>query len=445
MASGRGGSSPPFRIPRPNIFPDVTTLDASKLQVSLEEGERWRRTLSITVPSEVVRNERQAAARKLSSRVKLPGFRKGKVPPAVVEKQFGAALDREVVDRVIEQAYRGALEERGLRPISEGEVGDIDYAPDSDLKFRISFDVAPKIELPRLGGFKVERPPVEVSEEEVEQVLERIREQEGTWNPVEEGTPEQGDMVSIRIQRLEVEGDEPRPYELTLGKDEAIPDVEAAIRSLEPGASGDFDVTFPDDFPNEERRGQTDRLRIFLDARKTLDLPELDDAFARSVGEDFETLDELRDRIRSDLREEAGAQSEAQVRGSLLENILDANPFEVPESMIDQYVRTALGGPEDLSEERLQEAKSELGARAGYGVKRYLIIQEVARAHDLGATEEEIDARIEEIAEGSGTTAGEVYSRLQKSGRLERLEQEFTEKKVFDFLKGQSEITETAG
>jgi trigger factor len=420
-------------------------LDASKLQVSLEEGERWRRTLSITVPSELVQAERQAAARKLSGRIKLPGFRKGKVPPGVVEKQFGRALDQEVRDRVIEQAYRGVLQERGLRPISEGDVENVDWPPDSDLTFRISFDVAPQVEFSRLGGFKVERPSAEVPEDEVEQVLERIREQEGTWHPVEEGKPEDGDMVSIRIERLEVEGDEPRPYELTLGKDEAIPDVEAAIRSLDIGSSGDFDVAFPDDFPNEERRGQSDRLRIFLDGRKVLERPELSDDFARSLGDDFESLEALTDRIRTDLREESEARAEAQVRGTLLENIIDANPFQVPDSMIDHYVRTALGGPKEISEERLAEARSELGPQAEYGVKRFIVIQEVARAQGLAASDEEIDARIEEMAERSGTTAGEVYSRLQKSGRLDGLEQDITERKVFDFLKEQSEITQAAG
>jgi trigger factor len=420
-------------------------LDASKLQVSLEEGERWRRTLSITVPSELVQAERQAAARKLSGRIKLPGFRKGKVPPGVVEKQFGRALDQEVRERVIEQAYRGVLQERGLRPISEGDVENVDWPPDSDLTFRISFDVAPEVEFARLGGFKVERPSAEVPEDEVEQVLERIREQEGTWHPTEEGKPEDGDMVALRIQRLEEEGDEPRPYELTLGKDEAIPDVEAAIRSLEVGSSGDFDVTFPDDFPNEARRGESDRLRIFLDSRKILDRPALTDDFARSLGDDFETLEALRERIRSDLREEAEARAEAQVRGALLENIMDANPFQVPDSMIDHYVRTALGGPKEISEERLAEARSEFGPRAEYGVKRFIVVQEVARAHGLAATEEEIDARIEEMAERSGTTAGEVYSRLQKSGRLDGLEQDITERRVFDFLKEQSEITQAAG
>ncbi len=416
------------------------SIDAANLEVSLEEGERWRRTLRITVPSDLVEAERQIALKKLSSRLKLPGFRAGKVPRSVVEKRFGPALEQELLDRVVGEAYREVLRERALRPISEGEVHGVDYEPQADLSFQVSFDVAPQVELARVGGFKVQRPTSAVGEEEVEKVLERVREQEGTWVPTEEGHPEEGDMVSVRIQQVEEEGAEPRPYEFTLGKGEAIPDVENAIRTLEVGASEEFAVSFPDDASEEGAgEGPEQRLRIFLDARKQLELPELDDTFARSAG-DFESLDELRARIREDLKAEAERESEAKLRGALLEQVLAANPFEIPESMIDQYVRSTLGNPEDLSEERLQEAKEQLRPRAVQGVKRFLVVDRLAELHDLKATEDEVDERVEEIAGRSDSSPSDVYGRLQRSGQLDHLEREITERKVFEFLKEQSTI-----
>jgi len=407
----------------------------------MEEGERWRRTLNITVPAELVSRERQAAVRKLSSRIQLPGFRSGKVPASVVEKRFGPALNQELLDRVIGDAYKGVLEDRDLRPISEGEIGDVDYEPDADLTFNVSFDVAPKVELTRLTDFQVERPQIEVGEEDVEKVLERLREQQGTWKPVEEGTPEEGNLVSVRIQRLQDEGDEPRPYEFTLGKDEAIPDVEEAIRSLQVGESGDFTVTFPDDFPNEERRGDADELRIFLDSRKEQELPEVDDAFAATVGE-FESLDELKTRIREDLEKEASDEVESAVRGRLLEQVTAANPFQVPQSMIDQYIRSAMGEERELSDEELAEAREQVGPQAEIAVKRFILIEEIAREKELQATADEVDERIEEIAERTDSGPGEIYARLQKAGQLERMEREITERKVFDFLKSESTITD---
>ncbi|MFW5905077.1 MAG: trigger factor, partial [bacterium] len=197
------------------------SMDVSRLQVTLEEGERWRRTLNITVPADLVRAERRARLKELSHQVDLRGFRKGKIPPSVMEKHFGGAVDREIVDRVVSEAYRDVLRDRDLRPISEGEVDDVKYAPDADLTFKVSFDVRPEIDLQRLGGFQVERPVIDVEEEQVEQVLDRLRQQQGTRRPVEEGTPEDGDLVDVRIQRLTEEGDEPRRYEFTLGEDEA--------------------------------------------------------------------------------------------------------------------------------------------------------------------------------------------------------------------------------
>ncbi len=419
----------------------MPSIDVSRLQVSLEEGERWRRTLSITIPKEIVQAERSSAIRKLARQVQLPGFRAGKVPASVVEKRFGPAVDQELLDRVIGEAYRKVLDDRGLRPISEGEVGEVEFKADTDLTFDISFDVRPEIEFARTGGFEVTRPKLEVGDEQVDQVLERLREQKGTWVPVDSGTPEDGDRVSVRIQRLADEGDEPRPYEFTIGKDEAIPDVEKAITTLEVGGQDDFTITFPDDIENEERRGTTDELRIFLDGRKVLEKPELDDDFAKEAG-DFESLEELRARILEDLKKESEEEAESTVRGRLLDQLLAANPFQVPESMVDQYLHSMLGGEEKLPEEQLAMAREQMGGRAELAVKRFIAIDELARAKDLQATEDEVDDRIEEMAERAGTDPGDLYARLQKAGRLEQLEREITERKLFEFLKSESTIKE---
>ena len=135
-------------------------MAGAELQISVEEGERWRRTMSVTVPVGVVNSERQRITGKLASRLKLPGFRKGHVPSSVLEKRFGDALKREALDKVIGAAYQNALSQSELSPISEGEVGNVRYEPEEDLPFSISFDVTPEIEISRLGGFKVDRPEI---------------------------------------------------------------------------------------------------------------------------------------------------------------------------------------------------------------------------------------------------------------------------------------------
>ena len=417
-------------------------IEGAELQISVEEGERWRRTMNVIVPSGVVNSERRRLTGELAARVKLPGFRKGHVPSSVVEKRFGQSLSREALDKLIGAAYREALSQQELNPISEGEVHNVQYEPDHDLTFSISFDVRPEIELSRLGGFRVERPAVNGLEDKLEQVLGRLREEKGTWHPLEEGKPEDGNLVEVEIQRMnDGEVGEAQPYQLVLGQGDAIPNIEEAIKSLEIDGSGDFVVRFPDDFPNEERRGQEEHLHIRLDSRQHLVLPELDAEFAKSLGE-FEGVEDLNEKIQADLEKEAEEQAESVVRGKLLDAILDANPFTVPVSMVDRYVESVLGNPEGVPPEKLTEAKEQLSPQAEHAVKRILAIDRLSEIQELGATEEELDDRIEEIAEKSGDTPARIYASLQKGERLEALEREITERKVFDFLKEQSEITE---
>lgn len=418
-------------------------MDVSSLQITLEEGANWTRTLSVVVPADLVQTERQATVKKLAKQIRIPGFRAGKVPAQVIEKRFGSAINQELVDRVVQEAFREILKDRDLRPISEGQVSRVDFDGTSDLSFDVQFEVAPVINLESTGGFTIERPPVRVGDAEIDQVLGRLQEQQGTWVPVEEGSPEKGDRVSVRIQRLEVEGDEPRPYEFVLGQDEAIPDVEAAIQSLSVGQEGDFTVAFPEDFPTEEKRGQQDALRIWLDARKMRELPELNDEFAGQVG-DFESLAVLRTRIEEDLRKEAEREQEGIVRQRLLDALVEANPFDVPQSMVDHYIRSMIGEEQKLTDAQMSAARQQLGSQAESAVKVSLALEAYIAAREIAVSEEDIDSRIEEMASRAETDPGELYARLQKSGQLERLERELLESRAFEALASESTITEGA-
>lgn len=420
------------------------TLDASSLQISVQEQEAWRRRMSVTVPASLVQEEEKKAARQLASRARLKGFRKGRVPTRVIESRFGGALRKDALDKLIGDAFREALASKDLRPISEGEIDDIQYEPEADLTFSIAFDVEPVFEVERLGGFVVERPTQPVTEEQVTAVLTRIQEQNGVWAPLDEGTPEEKDLVTVKITKLG-EGDEPtdegRDYDFVIGQGDAIPDIENTIKTLEPGGSKDVDVTFPEDFPDESRRGDSERLRIELTGRRSMDVPELDDDLARQVG-DFETMAELEAKVRDDMERDASQQAEAVVRGRLLDLLIDANAFDVPASMIARYTDGVLGEAAELPEEKLTELREQLRPEAERAVKRILMVEHIAKTRNLAASEEDLDNRIEEIAKANNTEAAKVYAELQKAGRLEGMERELTETAVFEFLMEQSEITD---
>jgi trigger factor len=421
------------------------SIDGSRLKVSVEERERWSRSLSVTVPAALVAEEEKNAAGKLASRVNLKGFRKGRVPKSMVATRFGGALRQEALDRLINDAYRQALAAENLRPISEGKVEDIHYEPQEDLRFTISFDVQPQIELGRLGGFAIERPQTRVTDEHVADVLGNVQRQNGAWKPADGGKAVDGNLVSVHIRKLDGGApSEGKDYEFPLGEGQAIPEIEAAVKTLDTGETREFSVTFPEDFPDEARRGDKERVEITLKDRKVLELPALDDALARQVG-DFETLDALRVRVREDLERDAADQAEAVVRGRILDLLAEANPFEVPMSMVVRYTDTILGEQPGLPKERLAEIKENLRPEAERAVKRLLLIERIAETQGLDATEAELDERIQEIAQRGGSTPEKVYASFQKAGRLEALEREITERKVFDFVKGQSTITDAPG
>ncbi len=412
------------------------------LQVSIEEGAAWRRKLVITVPAERVKTARARAAQQIAKRVKLRGFRKGKVPAHILEARFSEDIDRHTQQSLIDAAFEEAVEGSQLEPISAPQVASITYDPEAEFTFEVNFDVRPQITLSRTSGFRVKRPAVEVSDAEVESRLGLLRRQAALWKPAERH-PQMGDSVEVVIEALDGGDREARPYRFVLGEGRAIPGVEAAIMKLQAGESGEFEVEFPDDFPDESKRGGSQRLRIELRQVLEQELPPLDDEFARAVSE-FADLGSLKRAVADDLRREKDREAEAEVERQLMEQLIEANPFEVPETMVDRYITVLLGAPpEGADPEAVRAARDEARPAAIWGIKRTLILQRVAEEQGFEATKEEIAERIEAIATRAGRSVSEVRSRLARSGDLRDLERRIVDEKVFDFLKSQASIEDS--
>ena len=416
-----------------------TTTD---LQISVEEVAAWGRRLVITVPAERIKAERARVARNLAKRVRIPGFRKGKIPVQRLEARFGPEIDRQTQQEVIDSAFREAVRAKEIEPISEPRIANVSWDRDSELTFEVAFDIRPEIRLARLGGFRLTRPEISVSEEEVESQLEILRRQQALLKPVSR-RPAAGDTVEVEITPQNGEPDSAsQPYQFILGEGRAIPDVEAAIMTLEPGGAENFSVAFPDEPGGEEKQGDTKQLRIELKQVMEQELPPLDDGFARSVGQ-FEELAALKDAIRDDISAHKELEVETLLNQQLMEQIIEANPFEVPQSMIERYVDALVGAPpEGADPDIVAKARDEARPAAEWGIKRTLILQRVAEEQDLQASREEVQERLEKLAKQTGRSASEVRTRLAKSGDLRDLERRITESKVFKYLKEQSEIVE---
>ena len=427
-------------------------FDASLLDVTVTEGERCRRTIRVAVPTEVVDAERMAVVRRYASRVKMRGFRKGRIPSRVILQHYGRAIDEETVEASVRKACDGAIAANGLHPVTDVEVKGLRFEPGEDLSFEASFDNRPEVPLGRLGGFKVERPRPVVPNGAVDEILARLQREHAAWRTEETGRPDNGDSVTVLLTRLDGDSadaddsdaddsDVDRRYDLVLGQGHALPDVEDAIRTLEPGAGDEFDIAFPEDFPDEERRGQSRRIRIDLLSRHVPELPELDDAFAGSVG-DFEDLETLKTRIGEDLDSDARARAESELRDRLLRLVVEANDFEVPDSMVEGYTDAVIGEAEGVDPDKLGELRKELLPASQLAVKRELLVERILDEHGLRPTEEEVNARVDELAQGTNQSRGRLLARLRKSGGLRNIERTLTETRLFDFLKSRSDITD---
>lgn len=417
--------------------------EAAGLKVSVEKPAAWSRRLTITVPAEAVAREKKDAAQRLSKRVKLPGFRQGKVPAGIMEKKFGPAIEQEAVEKVIGNAYKAALEQENLQPITQGSIDRIDYEPGSDLVFDVELEVRPEIELNQLGGFAVVREQPPVGDEQVDEVLQRLREENASWVAKEGETPVAGDMASVEITPLDdatsAEPSKPRQYQIVIGEGQALPAVEDAIRTLKSGDEAEFDVALPENPEEPEGPTKPHRMRIRMLDVKAPEYPELDDEFAKKLG-DFEDLATLRGRIREDMEKESSREAERGVRMQLVQSVIQANPFDVPQSMVQQYLERVMPEREGGDNEQLQEMRTQMWPAAEQALKRMLVMERIAEMESLRATPAELDAKIDEIVERSGRGRGEVIGQLRKSGRLDELEQEVTEDKVFAYLKSLSEV-----
>jgi trigger factor len=397
-------------------------------------------SLRVEVAVERVRAAEEKATARYAKRVRLPGFRKGKAPPAVVRRRFYEAIREEVLRELIGESWKVALEQEKLKPIADPRVRNLRFEENSPVTFELLVEVKPELELPRLGGFKLVRKVPRVTDEMVDAQLEELRRRRAPWVPLA-AEPGPGDLVQVTLATLQ--GDEEkdvRRYELVLGEGRALPEIEERIRRMKPGETGEAEVRLPEDFPDPERRGELRRVRIVLHEAKRQELPPLDDAFAREIG-DFDSLEELKRAVREDLEKEAVREAEAELRRQLMEQIVAANGVLAPRPLVDRLLALYAQAYE-IPDSEIERFAAEFRPIAEAQVKRDLVIDHVAEKFGLGATAEEVDRRVAEIARRRNAEPERVYAYLEKAGRLRELKRSITEEKVFAYLLGQSTVTE---
>jgi trigger factor len=413
----------------------------SQIMVEKTGEDSASKSLRVTVPVERVREAEARALKYYAKRARLPGFRPGKAPDTVVRKRFGDAIRQTVLEEVIRESWETAKTNESLKPITDPAIRNLKFEEGSPIEFELHVEVRPELKLERVGGFKIERREATVPDSAVQEQLARLQEQKATWIPVEGVKPSPGQMVRVEVATIEngVAGPS-QPHDLVLGDNQTIPELEERIMSLLPGESTESEVRFPENHPDESRRGKTRRVRIALHEVKRQDLPPLDDALAREVG-DFESLDALRAAVRQDLEREAAREADAGVRRDLIARVVEANNIQAPDSLVHRLMH-GYADMYKVPEDQLPAFEQQFHQIAETQVKRDLALDTLVEAHGLRATEAELDERINTMAGARGVPAGQIYASLEKSKRLGELERAITEEKVFDFLLKQSTVEE---
>jgi trigger factor len=410
------------------------------ITITPTESTGVSRRLQISVPADAVASFEDQAARKYAAQARIPGFRPGKAPPSMVRKRFGEAVRAEAVELAINEAFRIAVDREGLKLAAQPHLHHLKAEPGAAVEFEMHCEVRPEPALARVTGFALTRREALVGEEQVDEQLERIRDQKAEWTPVED-KPLPGDMVTVLLASAEADGTLPegREYRLVLGGGQAIAGVEELVMQATPGGTVEAPVRWPDDFPDEAQRGVTKLVRVQLQDVKRKVLPPLDDALARELG-DFDSVAAMRETVARDMGEHARREADAALRQQLMEQLLEANPFDVPGAWVSQVVEGYLQMYRIPDGEKRRFA-DEFRPMAERQVKRDVVVDVLAEREQLAASAADVDARIEAMAAERNTDPGQLYAQWQKAGRLEQLEREITEERVFAWLLEQNPVS----
>lgn len=403
------------------------------IAIESKKADGAERHLQVTIPADAVNEAKKEAARKLASKVSIPGFRPGKAPVGMVMKRFADAVRSEAIEALVQEAYKEVLDREQLKVAAQPHIHDLKFEEGGPVSFDLHIELRPEVKLENSQGFKVSRTQRVVTDDNVRDQIEHIRDQRATWAPVD-GKPMEGDEITALLATSEDGGEIPegREYRLVLGGGQAIAGIEEVIMELTPGTTAERPVKWPDDFPDEAQRSRTKTVRIELKEVKRKLLPDLDDAFAREVG-DFDSIDDLRRTVREDMEEAAKRESDAQVRQKLLDEIIGANPFDIPPSWVARIVQ-GYAEAYKIPEEEHERFAQGFRPTAERQVRRDMVIDAISDAETLKASESEIDEKITAMAEKRGVNPGQLYASLQKAQRLNELERGITEDKVFKWL-----------
>jgi trigger factor len=418
------------------------------MQVNIETPSALRRKLTIEVEPDEIKRELDQAYNELKRGVVLKGFRPGRAPRNLLERFFGDQVRSEVIQKMVREYTEKALEENAFKPIVAPEIVTEETDLAKSLKFSATFDLRPEIVVKDYVGLKVQESTAEVKDEQVESTLQALRERQATLKKIEDRTEvREGDVVLASIEGTEggkpLEGVRPGDQLLQVSKQAVAHGIDQALIGAEIGKESRLTQTYAADYAEKELAGKTVEWRATVKEIYERVVPALDDEFAKDQG-DCQNLDELRQRIRTDLERHAHAEADARVRQGLLDLVLERNPVEVPESLIareqqamEQELHATLeagGLPHEQVEQRVKSAADDLKQRAEKRARTALVVDALADQEKVEVSDEELGDRVAQIVTQSGRSRDRAAEFYRREENREGLRATMRREKVLDLV-----------
>jgi trigger factor len=423
------------------------------MKTDLVDINDTRKNLRVEIPSAVVDEQIARVARSYSRQARIPGFRPGKAPARVIKQRYKDQILHDVAHELIPRAVDDALRERGVEAVDTPDIRDVTVEEGQALTFTASFDTVPPFEPGDYSTVSLRHPSNRVEEEAVDHALQRLRERAARFEPVEGRAVSGGDTVTLDLERKSggVHLDHHHDVAVELGVKANPPGFDEALLGLEVGATKSFTIHYPADYPIGELANTDVSYTVVVKGIKRRVLPELDDEFAKDLG-DFETLDALRVRVREDLQQEARRASDREMRAELMKQLAARVPFELPASLIERELdRRIEEFARRLSDQNIdprqagidwQAFRESQTAAAREAVAGAIVLDEVARRERLEVGEAEVEREVERYAERSGRTPAATRAALAKEGALSRMSGGLRREKSIDFLMARATITD---
>ena len=420
-----------------------------------------KREIQVEIPVEDVNRQTDSLIQKYQKVARIPGFRRGHVPASIIRQRFSEEIKTDMVEALIPRFFRQEAERLSLHPVSQPRVTDLHLHDGEPLRFKAAFDVLPEIKLEGYKELRADKPEIAVSEADVEQAFADLRERHASFNAVEGRALADGDFAQVSLDgnpKAEAKSGEGKSGEgqpvhmdevlVEIAGKNTMPEFTEHLRGAIPGDERTFDVNYPEDTADKRLAGKTFSYTVKVQSIKQKSLPELNDEFAKQLGE-FQTMDDVRKTVREQMESERKHEAEHAAKDKLVAELIQRNDFEVPDSLIEQQIDIRLERglralaaqgltAEQMKKMDLQRLRVGQREQAIHDVKAALLLERVAEEENIQVSDEEFDRELEALAKQSKQTSEAVRARLTRDGGLDRIRTRIRNEKTLDFLYHQS-------